>query len=474
MRSLLTPRNCLGLALVCAFALAGLFGLLPEPSHLAAGLAAAPLLVGDTTEIKTLIDGLAKDWAEYKATNEQQITELKKGRSDPLLEEKLIKLSDRLDTLSAEKDELEKNLARPPAGPADESETKTVREFNLARKAAALGAGKPTPADVSAEEVRAYKAAFLAWFRKGEDFELDRKALSVGVDTEGGFLVPADMTGRIVTKLYDLSPIRQIASVQPISSDALEGIEDIDEAAAGWVGEKTSRTETDTPDVGKWRIPAEEMYAMPKATQRILDDAGVDVEAWLSAKVADKLARTEAAAFVAGNGVVKPRGFTTYTTAATADASRAWGQMQHVATGQNGAFASSTPADILFDVEMAMKPGYRAGARWVTRRSVLTLIRKFKDQQNQYLWQPGLQAGQPSSLIGYPVTEAEDMPALATGSLSLAFGNFQVGYQIVDRLGIRVLRDPYTAKPFVLFYTTKRTGGAVVNYEAIKFVKFGS
>jgi HK97 family phage major capsid protein len=194
----------------------------------------------------------------------------------------------------------------------------------------------------------------------------------------------------------------------------------------------------------------------------------------LAGKQADKFARVEAAAFISGDGVGKPRGFTTYTTAATGDGSRTWGQLEHVKSGANGAFAASNPADVLFDLEGAFKSAYLANASWVTRRSVVTAVRKFKGSDNNYLWQPGLQAGKPASLIGYPITMAEDMPTLATGSLSMALGDFREGYQIVDRQGIRTLRDPYTNKPYVVFYSTKRVGGAVLNFEAIKFIQFAA
>lgn len=454
----------------------------PESMSLAS-LGAVPFIGldtenGDLKEIKRIIEEQGRAWEEFKTTHEQQIAELKKGRNDPLVEEKLTKLSARLDELQAQKDELEKKFNRPALVETDESraEAKALRRFNLELKAAALVNGRQVPADIGLEQYRGYKNAFESFMRKG-DRQLDdaeRKALSVGVDSDGGYLVPADMSGRIVQKLYDLSPIRQIANVQAIGSDRLEGIEDTGEADAGWVGETGTRSDTTTPTVGKYEIPAHEMYAQPKATQKLLDDAAVDVDSWLSGKVSDKLARVEGAGFVNGNGVAKPRGFASYPTAATADASRAWGTLEHVKSGANGAFAATNPGDVLFELESAFKPGYLAGATWVTRRSVLVLIRKFKDGQGQYLWQPGLQAGKPAQLIGYPITMAEDMPAIATGSLSLSLGNFTIGYQIVDRLGIRVLRDPYTDKPYVKFYTTKRTGGAVVNFESIKFIQFSA
>jgi HK97 family phage major capsid protein len=357
-----------------------------------------------------------------------------------------------------------------------ETEEKHVAQFNVEVKALARERGQPEPEALTVENYNAYKAAFAKWMRKGTNSlsHDEHKAMLVGSDVEGGFFVTPDLSGRVVSKVFDLSPIRQIANVQIISSDALEGIEDLNEAAAGWVGETGARTDTATPQIGKYRIEAMEQYAQPKATQKLLDDSSVDIEAWLAGKVADKLARLEGTAFVAGTGVAQPRGFTSYPTAATADATRAWGTLEHVKTGVNADFAATNPADILFDLESAFKSAYLNGARWVTRRSVIQKVRKFKGSDNNYLWQPGLVAGQPPQLIGYPITMAEDMPALATGSLSMALGNFLLGYQIVDRLGIRVLRDPFTDKPYVKFYSTRRVGGQVVQFECIKFVQFAA
>lgn len=427
-------------------------------------------------ELKKVIEELGRAFEEFKQAVTQQLAEVKAGRGvEATLNDKIEKLSDALTTLQSQKDEIEKKLNRPNIGhEVSVDEQKCVVIFNAEIKAHAAASGQASPGDVSVEQYRAYKQAFNVWARKGDKFLSgdEQKALQVGVDADGGYLCPPDLTGRIVQKLFDLSPIRQIADVQLISGGALEGIEDTGEADAGWTGETSTRSETNTPTIGKYSIPAEEMYAEPRATQKLLDDAVFDVESWLSAKVADKLARVEGAAYVVGNGVSKPRGFTTYTTAATADASRTWGQLEHVDTGANGDFAASNPADKLFDLEAAFKPGYLAGANWVTRRSVIVKVRKFKGSDNNYLWQPGLQAGKPATLIGYPITMAEDMPALATNSLSMALGNFKLGYQIVDRFGVRILRDPFTAKPYVKFYTTKRTGGAVVHFEAIKFLRF--
>jgi HK97 family phage major capsid protein len=325
-------------------------------------------------------------------------------------------------------------------------------------------------------EQTAHKAAFAGFLRRGVDAglpELEKKALNVGNDPDGGYLVPADSNGRIVRRIFDSATIRRIASVVEISTDAVEGLRDSDDMGAGWVAEAEDRPETSSAQFGKYRIPAFEMYAEPRATQQMLDDATLDVEAWLAGKLADRFSRLENAAFLVGDGSAQPRGFLSYPTAAAPDAARPWGTLEHVGTGASGDFAGANPADVLLDLIAALKPGYLANAGWVTRRSVIARIRKFKESTtNAYLWQPGLQQGQPATLLGFPVTLAEDMPALSAGSLSLAFGDFREGYQIVDRVGVRTLRDPFTAKPFVKFYTTKRVGGAVVNFDAIKLVRF--
>lgn len=434
-------------------------------------------------DIKQITEELARSWEDFKSKHEQELKEQKSGlvaakQDFSKVEQAMDKLQAANDAFAAKmaaqekwQNEVEKRLSRPGGmghngGPSLDEEVKTFRGMLPARS------------EIDLDGYTAYKAAFQGFMRKNAQLlsAEEAKALAVGVDSDGGYLVPADTSGRIVTRVFETSPIRQIASVQTISSDALEGVRDTDEAASGgWVSEQGSRGATATPQVGMWRIPVNELFAMPEATQQILDDGAVDVEAWLSRKVADRLTRVENAAFVNGDGVAKPRGFCAYPTAATADGTRAWGTFEHINTTASGAFASSNPADVLFDVIGAVKDAYLAGSRWVTRRSVITLVRKFKEATtNGYLWQPGLQAGQPAQLLGYPVTMAEDMPTLASGSLSMAFGNFAEAYQIVDRTGFRVLRDPYTNKPFVRFYTTRRVGGGAIQFEAIKFVRFGS
>jgi HK97 family phage major capsid protein len=321
-----------------------------------------------------------------------------------------------------------------------------------------------------AADMDGYKAAFDTFLRKGEEVmgPDERKALSVGTDPDGGYVVNPDLSGRIVMKVFETSPMRAYASIQVISSDALEGLFDLNEASSGWVGETDSRPETNTPQLGKWRIPAHELYAKPKATQKLLDDASINMEAWLASKVAEKFARDEANAFVVGNGVNKPRGFLTFPSGTTLP-----GTIERFDTGVNGAFAAApNGGDVLINALYGLKQQYRANATWFMNRATLKLTRKLKDSDGAYLWSPGIAAGQPASLLGYPVASFEDMPDPATDSLSIAVGDMREAYQIVDRLGIRTLRDPYSAKPYVEFYTTKRVGGDVVNFEALKLIEF--
>ena len=272
--------------------------------------------------------------------------------------------------------------------------------------------GRSIPAEVSVDAYAQYKSAFYSLVRHGDIERLsadERKALSAGSDPDGGYLLPTPTVGRMVKKVYEQSTMRQLANVMTISTDALEGIVDNDEADAGWVSEMGARNDTDTPQLGKYRIEAHEMYAQPKVTQKVIDDAATDVEAWLAEKVGGKFARVEGAAFWTGDGVGKPRGLAAYTTAATADGARAWGTFEHVVTGSNGAF-HTTKADPLQDLLGAFKDQYLQNAAFVMRREVRTLIRKMKEAtSDRYLWEPSLQAGQPDRLLGYPVLMCDEL-----------------------------------------------------------------
>lgn len=405
-----------------------------------------------SAELKQTIDDLGRAWEQFKANNEDQIKAAARGVSASVYEEKAVKLNDRISELQSKLDEGQKSLN------------------DVLARLERPGTGGQVISD--------HQKAYTQWMRRGEaNLSADQaKAMSVGSDPDGGYLVPVDMSGRIAAKIFETSNIRAIAQVDSTNSDAVEGLNDNDEVSTGWVSETGTRSETDTPELGKWRIEIHEQYAEPRITQKLLDDAALDVGAWLERKIVDKFGRTENNAFVVGNGVGKPRGFAGgYATAATADSSRAWGTLEHIASGASADFAASNPSDKLLDIVYALKEGYRTGARWVMPRAVMLKVRKFKEATtNAYIWQPGLTAGQPALILGYPTTEADDMPALGAGSLSLAFGNFRVGYQIFDRLGIRTLRDNLTTKGYVKFYTTKRVGGGVTNFEAIKLMKFQS
>jgi HK97 family phage major capsid protein len=434
-------------------------------------------------EIKNMLEERKKAYDELQKT----VTELKAAQVDgkaigdlTAKVETLSKACDKFDELKEVVDALEKKAARPMndiEAKAAESLAAEVKSFNIALRADYQLKGKAFPGEMNAEQYTAYKSAFfkVAVGVKAEDLpEAERKALQAGSDSDGGYLLPHATMGRTLGKLYEQSTMRQLATVQTISTNDIEGLLDNDEADAGWVSELGTRSDTGTPEVGKWRIEAHEMYAMPKASQKILDDAAMDVEGWLAGKVADKFARVEGAAFWEGTGVGQPRGLAAYPVAATADATRPWGTFEIVKTGANGDF-HTTKADPLQDLLGAFKDQYLQNASFCMRREVRTKIRKMKEAtSDRYLWEPSLQVGQPDRLLGYPVRIDQYMPALATSSLSLAFGDFKQAYLIVDRMGMRTLRDPYTAKPYVVFYTTKRTGGGAQNTEAVKFLQFAS
>ncbi len=309
-----------------------------------------------------------------------------------------------------------------------------------------------------------HKHAFLDGFiTKGDDSllkDLEAKGLSTAVGGDGGYAVPTVIDSEIEKQLRDLSPMRSICKVKTIETSNYKRLVNTGGTASGWVGEADARAETATPSLAEVAITPGEIYANAAATQRALDDMQFDAEAWLTEEVAEEFAVQEGAAIIGGDGVNKPKGFLTEA------------GIGKVKTGVAGAFPASDPSDILVDLVHALGPRYRQGAKFVMNSATLAEIRKMKDADGNFIWRPGLIEGQPDMLLGYPVVEAEDMPDIATDSLSIAFGNFERGYTIVERMGTRVLRDPYTSKPNVLFYATKRLGGAVVNAEAIKLLEF--
>lgn len=312
---------------------------------------------------------------------------------------------------------------------------------------------------------------------KANSLFLEAKAMSVGSDPDGGYVVHPMLSSGMTKVMAEISPIYRLARKIPMSTgDAFEEPIDRESAAASWVGETAARPETGTPQLGVFRADLHEIYAMPKATQKLLDVASINPLTWLTDKVGDAFAVKEGTAFHTGDGIAKPRGILSYPTATTTDASRAWGTFQHIATGASGAFPTSStsvnPADVLVDVTMALKPQYRQGAAWLMNRLTAGAVRKLKDADGRHVWVDSLVQGQPSMLLGYPVEIDEEMPDIAAGSLSIAFGNVDKTYTIIEQPGTKFLTDPYTDKPNVRLYAYRRVGGGVNNTEALKFLKF--
>jgi len=316
------------------------------------------------------------------------------------------------------------------------------------------------------------RSAFIdGYIRKGAALEL--KSVSGATPGDGGYAIPREIDATVDALLKGISPIRAIANVVQVGSAGYRKLVTQNGVASGWAADDAARPDTGTPLFNEVVPSFGDLYAKPSATQAMLDDAQFDVEAWLAGEIATEFAKAEGSAFVNGNGVNRPKGFLQAPTAATPDAVRAFGTLQYVPTGTLGAFSAS-PQDKLVELVHTLRSPYRQGAVWVMNATTLAAIRKFKTTDGAFLWQAGLASGQPDTLLGYPVIEAEDMPDIANNSLSVAFGNFKAGYLIAERTETRILRDPYSNKPFVQFYATKRLGGCVSNSESIKLLKFSA
>lgn len=390
------------------------------------------------SEVTERVHALGSAWEQFKQVNESRLKEIeRKGHADPLYLEHLNRISDALDQHKRRMDKIETAHARPGVE------------------------NHPVPFGADAGE---YKAAFCNYLRKGMDAGLEQlqlKALSTTA-ADGGYLITQTMSDTLTRIINESSPMRALASIETISTDSLDLIEDSGDMSAAWVAEADSRDDTTTAQIGKNNIPTFEMYAQPKATQKLIDDASIDIERWVAEKVADKFARLEATAFIGGNGTSAPKGILSYT------AGTSFGQIEQVLSGTDGAVT----ADGLVKLYYALKDEYAKHATFLMHRATVQAVRLLKDSStDQYLWQPGLAAGTPDTLLGVPVALAADMPTPTADALSVAVGDFKRGYLIVDRVGVRTLRDPFTAKPYVRFYTTKRVGGEVVNSEAIKLLK---
>ncbi|MDB5645183.1 phage major capsid protein [Methylobacterium sp.] len=393
-------------------------------------------------------DAMMRMFDEFKSANDERLDRLERRRGDVLLDEKIDRIDAAMDMQIRRLDDLALKQARPA--------------LDGTRRASLEGAA------------REHKSAFDAYVRGGDAGALrglETKAMSIGSNPDGGYLVPPELEREIGQRLAAISPIRAIAAVREISSSIYKKPFMTAGPATGWVGETDARTQTASPTLDALSFPAMELYAMPAATATLLDDSAVNIDEWIASEVELTFAVQEGAAFVNGDGVNKPKGFLSYPT--VANGSWSWGNLGTVASGAAGAFPASNASDVLVDLIYALKAGYRQNGNFVMNRKTQATIRKFKDGNGNYLWQPPAQAGGQASLMTFPLVEAEDMPDVAANALSVAFGDFKRGYLIVDRVGVRVLRDPYSAKPYVLFYTTKRVGGGVQDFDAIKLLSFG-
>jgi len=407
-----------------------------SPRALTRGLIAVRAHAGD--DIKALIASLNTDFAAFKAAAAEKDNELSRRLDDVVTSEKLERINSSVGELQAAVDAANAKIA-----------------------AMSIGAGGP--GEVKDKE---YSDAFRAHFRKGDV----QAALNKGADAEGGYLAPVEWDRTITDKLVEVSPMRQIASVQSISTAGFTRLFNLHGATSGWVGETAARPQTNTPAFGQMTFAPGELYANPAATQQMLDDAQINLEQWLSGEVEAEFSRQEGLAFISGDGTNKPRGFLTFVTGGSAAAVNPLGAIEV----KNAASATEFTSDELLDLIYALPSAFTLGARFVMNRTVQGMARKLKDGQGNYLWQPSAIAGQPATLHGYPVTEMPGMPNAAANALPIAFGDFRRGYLIVDRTGVRVLRDPYSNKPYVMFYTTKRVGGGVQNPETIKVLKMAA
>lgn len=328
-----------------------------------------------------------------------------------------------------------------------------------------------------AETGAPHKKAMESYLRSGDDdglrgLELEGKSLNTAVNAEGGFLVDPQTSAAIQSVLSSTASLRAVANVVQVEATSYDVLVDHSDVGAGWASETGNQAETDTPQIERIAIALHELSALPKASQRLLDDAAFDIEGWLADRIADKFARAEAQAFILGDGTDKPTGLLDHTT--VDNDTWSWGNLGYVTSGADGDFAAANPADAIVDLVYALGARYRANATFVMNSKTAGAVRKMKDVDGRFLWSDGLAAGEPARLMGYPVLIAEDMPDIGSDAMAIAFGDFRAGYTIAERPDLRVLRDPFSAKPHVLFYATKRVGGDVSDFAAIKLMKFGT
>jgi HK97 family phage major capsid protein len=384
----------------------------------------------------------------FRETNDERLTQLEtRMGSDVVTDEKLQRIDRALEETKSRLDRAMLAAARPQLSSDTREDDRMMRE---------------------------HKAAFRAYMRNGESAglkQLEEKAMSGSSGPDGGYLVAPPVERDILRRLANISPIRAVATVREISTSTYRKAFSLTGPATGWVAEADLRPQTNNQQIVDMSFPAMELYAMPAATQNLLDDAAVDIEQWIASEIDTVFAEQEGNAFITGNGANKPTGLLAYPKVAQASWSN--GKTGYLTTGVAANFAASNPSDNLVDLIYSLRAGYRQNASFLMSRKTQALIRKFKATTGEYLWAPPASLGAPSTLMNFPVIESEDMPDIAADSFSIAFADFRRAYLIVDRRGIRVLRDPYSAKPYVLFYTTKRVGGGIQDFDAVKLLKFG-
>lgn len=435
----------------------------------------------DEPSIKSVADSLDKiatAFDEYKKTNDARIEAVKAGSSTADFDAKLAKLDQHIEAMQEAKGKLEKieaKLARPGVldGGRQDGEIKESAEY---RQAFMVWVRNPSDVRATGElqqKQRELKKANAAALGGDDGWETRATATVTSTGASGGFALPEVIERQIARLSVDISPIRQIATVRTVGSPDYKELFDVNGAGFEWVGETDARSQTNTPDLAEVAPTFGMASAKPQASEESMEDLFFNVEDWLTGAAAEAIAQGEGASFVSGNGTKKPTGFLAGPAPlVTADATRAFGTLQYIASGQ--AAAMPTSADVFFDLIYSLRARYRANARWVSSKLVLSALRKYKDTTNQYLWQPSLVAGQPDMFMGYPVVEAEDMPVVAANAFPLAFGDFREGYLIADRVGMRITRDEITTPGYVKFYVRKRVGGKLRNTQAIKLLKIAA
>ena len=427
-------------------------------------------------DIKTAIEGINKAFAEYKATNDARLEAIKSGKGTEHFEAKLSRIDEAINALSEQKtklEALETRMSRPGAGAGEQrdGESQEQREYRQAFTQWVRNPGDPERRMALQQRAKAVRAMEAKAGDDGWETRATQTVTSTG--SAGGFALPEIIERNIARLALDVSPIRQIATVRTVGSPDYKELFDVNGAAFEWVGEAGSRSQTNTSDLAEVAPTFGMASAKPQASEESLDDLFFNVEDWLVTSASEAIAQGEGAAFVSGNGTNKPTGFLAGPTpVSTADSARAFGTLQYIASAQ--ASALPTSVDTFLDMVYALRARYRANARWVTSKLVLSALRKYKATDNNYLWQPSVQAGEPSTFLGYPVVEAEDMPAVGANAFPLAFGDFREGYLIADRVGMRITRDEITTPGFVKFYVRRRVGGRLRNTQAIKLLKIAA